>query len=217
MHRKQTTRVVHWTWFRGQPRSAKTSTQFRAQGKIKLVCRISGHVCQTCSYTRNWTTLASAIKRTAAEQATQERPHAPPESAVRAAVDSSAVLSKHCPNKKLREKNLVKLIGVKWYYRSIVRTAAVWRIFGLNCFEVCRSAGFCFVFFLKKKLVKLSEVHVLQRRFDEFCGFWKLESFEERDDRIDFKCGKLKFSVTGPTHQECNQVRIIMVKKLKVS
>ena len=50
------------------------------------------------------------------------------------------------------KKNLVKLIGVKWYYRSIVRTAAVWRIFGLNCFEVCRSAGFCFVlFFLKKK------------------------------------------------------------------
>ena len=56
---------------------------------------------------------ASAIKRTAAEQATQERPHAPPVSAVRAAVDSSAVLSKHCPNKKLRKKNLVKLIGVK--------------------------------------------------------------------------------------------------------
>ena len=47
------------------------------------------------------------------------RPHAPPVSAVRAAVDSSAVLSKHCPNKKLRKKNLVKLIGV------IVRTAAV--------------------------------------------------------------------------------------------
>ena len=59
---------------------------------------------------------ASAIKRTAAEQATQERPppaRPVPVSAVRAAVDSSAVLSKHWPNKKLRKKNIVKLIGVK--------------------------------------------------------------------------------------------------------
>ena len=96
------------------------------------------------------------------------RPHAPPVSAVRAAVDSSAVLSKHCPNKKLRKKNLVKLIGV------IVRTAAVWRIFGLNCLKSADAPDF--VLFFQKKLVKLSEVHVLQRRFDEFCGFWKLES-----------------------------------------
>ena len=67
-----------------------------------------------------------------------------------------------------KEKNLVKLIGV------IVRTAAVWRIFGLNCLKSADAPDF--VLFFQKKLVKLSEVHVLQRRFDEFCGFWKLES-----------------------------------------
>ena len=89
--------------------------------------------------------------------------------------------------KKISSNWLVSNNTIEYYSTYCCRLTNFW----LELLEVCRRAGFCFVF-LKKKLVKLSEVHVLQRRFDEFCGFWKLESFEERDDRIDFKCGKLK-------------------------
>ena len=56
--------------------------------------------------------------------------------------------------------------------------------------EVCRRAGFCFVFSKKTREIKWSAC--VTAPLWRVLRLLKAREFEERGDRIDFKCGKLK-------------------------